>query len=120
MLTMTLMVASMFTMEVLGQDSTVMSKVEYDRMDSIQTAYDREDAQTQKAVDLEKMTDAKSDRSETKAKLKEARRVEGEANDAAKQSRNALRAERKAQKARKAADKQADRAEDARNKSNQN
>lgn len=117
---MTLMIVSMFTMEVVGQDSTVMSKVEYDRMDSIQNAYDRHAAQTQKAEDLEKMTDAKSDRSETKAKLKEAQRVEGEANDAAKQSRNALRAERKAQKARKAADKQADRAEDARDKSNQN
>lgn len=110
---------SLFAFDSFAQDSPV-SRVEYNRMDSLQGVYERDKAQTQKAGDVEKMTEAKNERSETKAKAKEAQRIEKEANDAAKQSRNALRAEKKAQKSRKQANKQAEKAEEARDKSNLN
>jgi hypothetical protein len=111
--------ASLFTAESFAQD-TPISKVEYNRMDSAQAVYDRDQVQTQKAEDVEKMNAAKNERSETKAKAKEAQRVTDEADDAAKQSKNALKAEKKAQKLRKEADKQAEKAEKARDKSDLN
>ncbi len=111
--------ASFFTFELSAQDSPV-SKFEYKQMDSIQAVYERDKAQTQRAEDVEKMTDAKNEQSETKAKAKEAARIEGEADDAAKQSKNALKSEKKAQKQRKQADKQAEKAEAARDKSDLN
>jgi hypothetical protein len=111
--------ASLFAFELFAQDSPV-SKSEYKRMDSVQATYERDQVQTQRAEDVEKMNDAKNERSETKAKAKEAQRVEEEADDAAKQSKNALKTEKKAQKLRKKADKQADKAEEARDKSDLN
>ena len=111
--------ASLFTFQLSAQDSPI-TRTEYNRMDSLQGAYDRDEVQTQKAEDLQNMTDAKNDQSETKAKAKEAQRIEGEANDAAKQSKNALKSEKKAQKQRKKADKQADKAKASRDKSNLN
>jgi hypothetical protein len=110
---------SLFALETFAQDSPV-SKVEYNRADSLQAVYERDEAQTQKADDVEKMNDAKNEQTETKAKAKEAQRIEEEADDAAKQSKNALKAEKKAQKSRKAATKQAEKAEAARDKSDLN
>jgi uncharacterized protein (DUF3084 family) len=109
---------SLFALETFAQDS--VSKVEYNRADSLQAVYERDEAQTQKADDVEKMNDAKNEQTETKAKAKEAQRIEEEADDAAKQSKNALKAEKKAQKSRKAATKQAEKAEAARDKSDLN
>jgi hypothetical protein len=111
--------ASLFTFELFAQDSPV-SKFEYKQMDSAKSVYDRDKAQTQRAEDVEKMTDAKNEQSETKAKAKEAGRIEEEADDAAKQSKNALKSEKKAQKQRRKADKQAEKAETARDKSDLN
>ena len=111
--------ASLFAFELFAQDAPI-SKFEYNRMDSLQTIYKRDQAQAQKADDLEKMTDAKNDQSETKAKAKEAQRIEGEADDAAKQSKSALKSEKKAQKQRKQADRQAEKAKAARDKSDLN
>ena len=111
--------ASLFAFELFAQDSSV-SKGEYNRADSVQSVYDRDQAQTQKATDAEKMTDAKNEQVETKAKQKEAQRVENEADDAAKQSKDAVKTEKKAQKLRKKADKQAKEAEAARDKSDLN
>lgn len=111
--------ASLFTLQLSAQD-TPMSRTEYNRMDSVQGVYKRDQVQTQKAEDLQNMTDAKNERSETKAKAKEAQRIEGEANDAAKQSKNALKSEKKAQKQRNKADKQADKAKASREKSDLN
>jgi hypothetical protein len=114
--------ASLFTFELFAQDTqdTPVSKFEYNRADSLKAIYERDQAQTQKADDVEKMNDAKNERSETKAKAKEAQRIEDEADDAAKQSKNALKTEKKAQKLRKQADKQAEKAETARDKSDLN
>ena len=111
--------ASLFTVDLFAQD-TPISKSEYNRMDSSKAVYERDQVQTQAAEDLEKMTDAKSERSETKAKSKEAQRIEEEADDAAKQSKNALKTEKKAQKERKQADRQAEKAKAAREKSDLN
>ena len=88
--------------------------------DSFESVYKRDQAQTQKAKDAEAMRDVKSEQVETKAKAKEAERIEGEAQDAAKQSKNELKTEKKAQKLRKQADKQAEKAEQARDKSDLN
>ena len=110
---------SLFAFELFAQDAPI-SKFEYKRMDSLQAIYNRDQAQTQKAEDAEKMTDAKNEQVETKAKAKEAQRIENEADDAAKQSKNEVRTEKKAQKLRKQADNQAEKAEAARDKSDLN
>ena len=115
---LTLNAALLFTFELLAQAPP--TKMEINRMDSIQTSYERDKAQTQKAEEVDKMTDVKNENSEAKAKAKEAHRVEEEASDAAKQSSNALKAEKKAQKSRMKADKQAEKAEKARDKSDLN
>lgn len=111
--------SSLFAFESFAQDSSV-SKAQYDRADSTQAVYNRDAAQSQQAKDVQKMNDAKNERSEAKAKAKEAQRVEEEAEDASKQSKNALKAEKRAQKSRKEADKQAEKAEAARDKSDLN
>jgi hypothetical protein len=112
--------ASLSSFELLAQPESSMSKIEYDRMDSLQAVYKRDQIQTQKAEDAETIRDAKADQVETEAKAKEADRVEDEAQDAAKQSKTALKTEKKAQKLRKDADKQADKAKAAREKSDLN
>jgi hypothetical protein len=116
--TITLNVALLFAFELFGQAPP--TKIEINRMDSIQTVYEKDKVQTQKAEEVEKMTEVKNEQSAAKAKAKEAQRVEDEADDAAKQSSDALKAEKKAQKSRQKADKQAEKAEKARDKSDLN
>ncbi len=111
---------TLFAVEASAQESTEVTKRQYNQADSTKASYEREEAQTQRQKDTERMTDVKNERSDTKAKAKEAQRIENDANDAAKESKNALRTEKKAQKARKKADKQANDAKDARDKSNLN
>ena len=112
--------ASLSSFELFAQPEPSMSKAEYDRMDSAQAVYKRDQVQTQKAEEAETMRDAKADQVETEAKAKEAERIEGEAQDAAMQSKEALKTEKKAQKLRKQADQQAEKAEVARDKSDLN
>lgn len=112
--------ASLFTFQAIAQSAASMSKAEFDRMDSSQAAYKRDQVQTQKTSDAEAISNAKADRVDTKAKAKESARIDGEAQDAAKQSKKSLRAEKKAQKQRKQADRQAEKAEAARDKSDLN
>ena len=111
--------ASLFTLELFAQESS-MSKIEYNRMDSLQSVYKRDQAQAQKVKDTEAMRDAKTERIETKAKAKETQRIDDEAQYAAKQSKKAQKTEKKAQKLRKQANKQAEKAEAARDKSDIN
>ena len=103
---LTLAAASFFAGQAFAQDSNVMTPAQ--------------EAQVQNRNDENRMADAKLDRKETKAKAKEARRIENEANDAAHQSKHALKAERKAQKSRKQANQQAQKASNARDKSDKN
>jgi hypothetical protein len=119
-LVLTLTAASLFTFEAFAQSSQAMSKDQYDSIKSSQADYKRDQIQTQKEKDAETISDAKADRSDTKARAKEAARIDNEAQDAANQSKKALRAEKKAQKQRKQADRQAEKAETAREKSNLN
>jgi hypothetical protein len=118
--TITLSAASIFIGELYAQEPTPITKSEYNHMDSLQSVYKRDQAQTQKTQDVEKMSDVKTEQADAKAKSKEADRVQEEAADAAKQSDNALKREKKAQKSRKKADKQAEKAEAARDKSDLN
>ena len=118
--TITLNAALLFAFESLGQELPPITKGEINRMDSIQSVYKKDQVQTQKAEEVEKMTEVKNEQSAAKAKAKEAQRVEDEADDAAKQSSDALKAEKKAQKSRQKADKQAEKAETARDKSDLN
>jgi hypothetical protein len=118
-MTLALGAASLFTGEVYAQYHHEMTKAERERKDSLKTAYDREE-QVQETQDENRMADAKLDRKHTKAKAKEAQRVQREANDAARESRDEVRSERKAQKSRKQADKQADKASKARDQSDSN
>ena len=112
--------ASLFTFELFAQPEPTMSKIESERIDSLEAIYKRDQVRAQKAKDAEAMRDVKSEQVEAKAKAQEADRIEDEAQDAAKQSKNALKTEKKAQKVRKQADKQADKAEAAREKSDLN
>lgn len=102
-----------------AQDRDTMSKAEISTMDSVETATIKAD-QLQKSNDENRLSEAKLDRKQTKAKAKDARRVEQEANNAARESKAAVRTERKAQKSRREATRQAKRASDARAKSDKN
>jgi hypothetical protein len=117
-ITMSLAAASLFAGKTFAQDNT-MSQVQRDHQDSVQTAKVTE-ARLETTKDENRMADAKLDRKQTKAKAKNAQRVENEANDAARESKYAVRAERRAQKSRKQANKQAEKAAKARDKSNSN
>lgn len=117
---MVLSMASLFTYELYGQEQpSEMSKSEQNRMDSLKKV-DAKIQQQQNAADEKTINDAKEASKETKANAKEAKRIEQDANNASNESRKALKSEKKAQKARKNADKQATKAEDARQKSNNN
>lgn len=74
----------------------------------------------QKEEDAETLSDLKGEKRATKAKAKDAQRVEREASDASAQSRKAYRNEKKAQRDRKKADAQAKKAAKAREKSDEN
>jgi hypothetical protein len=102
-----------------AQDRDTMSKNEIAKMDSTESSNQKAD-QLQETNDENRMAEAKLDRKQTRAKSKDAQRVEREASSAARESRAAVRTERKAQKSRKEATKQAKRASDARAKSDKN
>lgn len=105
----------------IAQDQTEGSHADDAKIDSLATAYNqRQAAEDQDRKNSENLSDLKSERMETKAKAKEAQRVEGEANDAARESKIAYRQEKKAQKAREQADKQSKKAEHARTISDKN
>lgn len=106
-------------LSVCAQDRDMMSKSEIAKVDSTESANLKAE-QLQKTNDENRLTEAKLDRKQTRAKSKDAQRVEREASSAARESRVAVRTERKAQKARKAATRQAKRAADARAKSDKN
>jgi hypothetical protein len=110
---------SLASIETYGQYRTESTRSEAERLDSASTMYRNEQVQ-QTEQDAERLADVKKDRRETKAKAKEARRVEQEASDAARESKYALRAEKRAQKSRKDADKQAQKANRARIRSDKN
>jgi len=119
-LTLTISVLSLCTVELYGQEKAELSKAEQARMDSLRKLHIKEQAQTQEEKNSDRMTNAVNDRKTTKANAKEAKRVGKDADDAARESKGALKAEKKAQKARKQADKQAKKAAKARKTSNDN
>ena len=102
-----------------AQNAQVMTREQVYEKDSIDMANLKHEQLEQRNADT-RLSDAKTDRKQTKAKARTARRVENEANDAARESKSALRAEKKAQKSRRQANKQADKAEEAIRKSNRN
>jgi Na+-transporting NADH:ubiquinone oxidoreductase subunit NqrC len=118
-LALTFIAASLIASKVYSQSRIEMNKVELDRNDSVDTAT-RNEAKVLETKDQNTMANAKVDRKETKAKAKAAKRIERDANDAAKQSRYAVTSERKAQKSRKQANDQAEKASKARDKSDNN
>lgn len=118
-LALTLIASSLITNKVYSQSRIEMDTVALDRNDSLQTATSNE-ANIQQAKDENTMAAAKAERKETRAKAKAAKRVERDANDAAKQSRYAVRSERRAQTSRKQANDQAEKASKARDKSDNN
>ena len=104
-----------------AQDSMARSYNEKARIDSLARAYNQQEAvKDQDKRDSNNLSDLKSKKRETKARAKEAQRVEGDANDAARESKIAYRQEKKAQRAREQADKQSKKAATARNKSDKN
>jgi hypothetical protein len=104
--------------QVFSQDNG-MSRVERNQKDSLETVRANEQ-QLQQTDDEKRMADAKIDRKQTRAKAKHAQRIEDDANDAARESRQAVRTERRAQKSRKQATRQSDKAAKARDKSDRN
>jgi len=118
-ITMALGAAFGFTTHAFAQSSNDMTHTERDKKDSVEAVTLMEE-QAQSTKDKNRMADAKEDRKQTKAKAENAQRIESDANDAARESRYAVRAERKAQKSRKQANKQAEKAAQAREKSNNN
>ena len=118
-ITMAAVAASMFTSHSFAQSSGEITQTEPDKKDSAEMVILRAE-QEQNTKDRNRIADAKLERKQTKAKAEDAQRIEKDANDAARESRYALRAERRAQKSRKQADKQAEKAAEARVKSNNN
>ena len=98
-----------------------MTYEENARVDSLANADAKDEmAKDVKRQNSENLSDLKSEKRVTKAKAREAQRVEAEANDAARESRMAYRKEKKAQRVREQADKQSKKAEKARTKSDKN
>lgn len=110
---------SLLSFKMYGQNRDEMSKDEIARMDSVESATLKAE-RTQNTKDENRMADFKQDRKQTRAKAKDAQRVERDASAAARESRTAVRSERKAQKSRKAANRQAEKASKAREKSDNN
>lgn len=104
-----------------AQDST---RIRYDdraHADSLADAYrQKERAKDQTRQDSDKLSSLKAERRDTRAKAKEAQRIEREATDASRASKTAFRKEKKAQRSRAQADKQSKKAENARSKSDKN
>ena len=81
---------------VFAQDLTAMSYDYSARVDSLANAYkQQETANEQERKDSENLSDLKSENRETKAKAKGAQRVEGVANDAARESKMRYSKEKK-------------------------
>ncbi len=117
-LTMALGALSLVTFDLSAQQ-TESGRNKVVHVDSAEMA-SQEEIRVQKTKDANTIADYQYDRKETKAKAREARRVENEANEAARESRYALRSEKRAQKARKEANRQADKASRARVRSDRN
>ena len=121
-LTVTVSGLALITGELYAQDY-LEGAVRTDQQvsDSLQTAKHQEELIiAQKAVDEDKMMDAKEAHKETKAIAKETRRIDREASAAAREAKMAYKAERKAQKARKDADRQSRKAVRAKDISDKN
>ena len=104
-----------------AQDSTARDYKENARIDSLARTYNQQEAvKDQDRKDSDNLSDLKSEKRETKARAKEAQRVESDANDAARESKIAYRQEKKAQRARDQADKQSKKAANAKTKSDKN
>ncbi|HJZ39948.1 MAG TPA: hypothetical protein VJ203_06260 [Bacteroidales bacterium] len=110
---------SLFACELYGQEPTEMSKHDRERMDSLKKV-DIQVQEQQRADNKEAMDNAKDANAQSKAKAKEAQRIEQDATNASRESRKALNMEKKAQKARRNADSQTQKASDARDKSDEN
>lgn len=89
-----------------AQESSAINHAKKESVDSLLRVKEKQNS--------DNLSDLKSDRDNTKAKAKEAKRVERNANDAARESDIAYRSELRAQKARKKANKQAKKAARAR------
>lgn len=113
---------------VAAQDPRASRYEDNVRMDSLARTYIERELKADKeqaVIDQERkssddLSNLKSEKNKTKAKAKEAQRVENDANDAAHESKVAYRTEKKAQKARIQADKQAKKAAKARTTSDNN
>jgi hypothetical protein len=120
-LTLTITGLTLLSGNLFGQENVEMSQSERQVYDSVQTArHEQQLVTAQRAVDADKMSDAKAAEKETKAIAKETRRIDREASSAAREAKMAVRAEKKAQKARKDADKQARKADKAKHTSDKN
>jgi len=107
------------SIESSGQDPLDLKTRENAREDSIRKI-DQNLQNQQESKDKYKMDNAKDASNDTKAKAKEAKRLEKDATNASDQSKKALRQEKKAQRTRANADEQAKKASTARDKSNSN
>jgi hypothetical protein len=96
-----------------------LTKEQIALMDSVEMVAQHE-TQTQQTKDDNRMAKAKLDRKQMHARAKDARRIETDANTAAKESRLTVRAERKAQKSRRQANQQLERAAETKAKSDNN
>lgn len=109
---------SLFSIETYGQQSG-MSASEHKRMDSLQEVNKKIQHQ-QRVKDANTINEAKKESKETEANDQVAKRNAKDAAEASRQSKKSLKAEKKAQKSRMQADKQAQKASDARVKSDNN
>lgn len=116
---------SLLSAQLYGQAQSERSEHQIYQRDSLNTAdslqrVSENERQASQARDESTLADYRDNRNQTKAKAREAQRVESEANAAARESRSALRTEKRAQKARKDADRQAEKASKARIRSDKN
>jgi hypothetical protein len=121
-LTVTLSGLMLFTGELRAQDHMEqVVKTDQQLFDSVKTVKHQEELIiAQKAVDEDKMMDAKEAQRQTKEIAKETRRVDREASAAAREAKMAYKSERKAQKARRDADRQSRKAVRAKDISDKN
>jgi Skp family chaperone for outer membrane proteins len=109
------------TYSATAQNSNGISYDENARVDSLADANAKDEvAEDLKRQNSKNLSELKSEKRESKAKAKEAQRVEDDANHAARESKIAYRKEKKAQRVREQADKQSKSAQKARTKSDKN
>jgi hypothetical protein len=102
-----------------GQDPFSLKARDQARADNIRKV-DQNLQNQQESKDKSRMDNAKDASIDTKAKAKEAKRVEQDATNASDQSKKALKQEKRAQRTRSKANQQAKKASDARDKSDNN